>query len=48
LILFPLSIPRNASTLLFSSVSGVVCSMYLSISVATVFLADKTNIPNID
>jgi amino acid permease len=48
LILFPLSIPRTASSLTFSSLIGVLCSAYLSIAVATVFFSDKTYIPSIN
>ena len=47
-ILFPLSIPRTASALTFSSLIGVLCSAYLSIAIATVFLTDKSYIPSIN
>ena len=48
LILFPLSIPRTASSLTFSSFIGVLCSAYLSIAIATVFFSDKSYIPSIN
>ena len=41
-ILFPMSVPRNASALRFSSLMGVLCSMYLSLAVVVVFFTDKT------
>jgi amino acid permease len=47
LVLFPLSIPRTASALTFSSMIGVLCSAYLSIAVATVFFSDKDYVPSI-
>lgn len=47
LILFPLSIPRKASALTFSSLIGVICSAYLSIAIATVFFSDKEYVPSI-
>ena len=48
LILFPLSIPRTASALTFSSLIGVLCSAYLSIAVATVFFSDKEYVSSIE
>ena len=47
-ILFPLSIPRSASSLTFSSLIGVLCSAYLSIAIATIFFSDKSYIPSIN
>jgi len=46
LILFPMSIPRNASALRYSSLLGVLCSMYLSLAVTIVFFTDKDIVPN--
>jgi amino acid permease len=40
-ILFPMSIPRNASALRFSSLFGVLCSMYLCVAVVIVFFTDE-------
>lgn len=40
-ILLPLSIPRKVNKLRFSSLFGVLCSMYLCISVTAVFFTDK-------
>lgn len=37
-ILFPMSIPRSVNALRFSSVFGVVCSMYLAVAVMILFL----------
>jgi len=45
-ILFPMSIPRNASALRFSSLFGVLCSMYLCVAVVIVFFTDKTVVPS--
>jgi amino acid permease len=36
-ILFPMSIPRSASVLRFSSLFGVLCSIYLGLAVFSVF-----------
>jgi amino acid permease len=40
-IAFPMSIPRNASSLRFSSLFGVLCSMYLCIAVTLTFFLNK-------
>ena len=45
-ILLPMSIPRNASALRFTSLFGVLCSMYLCIAVVIVFFTDKTMVPD--
>jgi amino acid permease len=45
-ILFPMSIPRNASSLRFSSLFGVLCSMYLCLAVTFVFFTNKTIVPD--
>jgi len=45
LILLPMSIPRNASALRFSSLFGVLCSMYLCVAVVIVFFTDKDVVP---
>jgi len=45
-IMMPMSIPRNASTLRYSSLFGVLCSMYLCIAVVIVFYTDKTLVPD--
>jgi len=39
-VMFPMSIPRNASALRYSSLFGVLCSMYLCIAVVIVFYTD--------
>jgi len=44
-LLFPMSLPRNASALRFSSLFGVLCSMYLSLAVTCVFFTDKKLVP---
>jgi len=41
-ILFPMSIPRKVSALRFTSLLGVICSMYLSLAVMSVFLKKDT------
>ena len=46
-ILFPMSIPRNVSALRYFSLTGVLCSMYLSLAVAGVFLNNRTLVPSI-
>jgi len=46
LVLFPMAIPRNASALRYSSLAGVLCSMYLSLAVTFVFFFDKTVVPD--
>lgn len=47
LILFPMSIPRSINALRFSSLFGVLCSMYLSLAVTSVFFSDKTLVPDV-
>jgi len=42
-ILLPMSIPRNVSALRYFSLAGVLCSMYLSLAVAGVFLKNKND-----
>lgn len=46
LILFPMAIPRSVNKLRFSSLFGVLCSMYLCIAVTIVFFSDKTVVPS--
>jgi amino acid permease len=46
-VLFPLSLPRNASALRYTSLVGVLCSMYLSLTVTIVFLFDRDIVPDI-
>lgn len=46
LILFPMSIPRSVNALRFSSLFGVLCSMYLCITVTVVFFTDKDIVPD--
>ena len=41
LMLFPMSIPRSINALRFSSLFGVLCSVYLSLAVFFVFYCDK-------
>jgi amino acid permease len=38
IILFPMSLPRDLNSLRFSSTFGVICSMYLSVAVMSLFL----------
>jgi len=45
-IMFPMSIPRNASALRFSSLLGVVCSVYLCLAIFCVFFLDKKIVPD--
>ena len=45
-ILFPMSVPRNASALRFTSLFGVLCSMFLCFAVILVFFTDKTMVPS--
>lgn len=40
-VLFPLSIPRSISALRYSSLFGVLCSIYLVLAVIIVFWVDK-------
>ena len=40
-----MSIPRSASALRFSSLFGVLCSMYLSLAVLCVFFSNKELVP---
>jgi hypothetical protein len=41
-----MSIPRNISALRFSSLFGVLCSMYLSIAVTCTFFMNKKVVPD--
>jgi hypothetical protein len=41
-IVFPLSLARNPSALVFSSGFGVLCAIYLSIAVTIVFIIDDS------
>jgi len=45
-ILFPMSIPRSASALRFTSLFGVLCSMYLCLGVTGVFFGSRTVVPD--
>lgn len=45
-LLFPMSLPRSVNALRFSSLFGVLCSMYLSLAVTCVFWTDKTVVPD--
>ena len=45
-MLFPMSIPRSINALRFSSLFGVLCSVYLSLAVFFVFYCDKEMVPN--
>ena len=44
-IMLPMSITRSASALRFTSLFGVICSMYLSVAVMAVFFSDKAVVP---
>lgn len=41
-----MSIPRNASALRFSSLFGVLCSIYLSLAVFCIFFSDRDIVPS--
>ena len=45
-LLFPLSLPRSINALRFSSLFGVLCSVYLSLAVFFVFYCDNTLVPD--
>lgn len=47
LILFPMSIPRTVNALRFSSLFGVLCSMYLCVTVTLVFFSNRDIVPDI-
>lgn len=47
LILFPMSIPRTVNALRFSSLFGVLCSMYLCITITIVFMSNRSIVPDI-
>jgi hypothetical protein len=47
-LLLPMSIPRNVSALRYFSLTGVLCSMYLSLAVACVFFIDKNKVADIN
>ena len=40
-MLFPMSVPRQVNALRFTSLLGVMCSIYLCVAVAIVFFIDK-------
>lgn len=41
-----MSIPRTINALRFTSLFGVLCSMYLALAVVGVFFCDKTVVPD--
>lgn len=41
LLLIPCSMPRNLSNLKFASLIGVICSIFLAMSISTVFFTDR-------
>ena len=41
-----MSLPRSASSLRYSSLFGVLCSMYLCLAVTCVFFVDKSLVPD--
>ena len=45
-MLFPMSIPRSINALRFTSLFGVLCSVYLSLAVFFVFYCDKEVVPD--
>ncbi|CDW80480.1 UNKNOWN [Stylonychia lemnae] len=45
-ILFPISLPRSINQLRFSSVFGVLCSVYLCIAVIILFWTNKALVPD--
>ena len=44
-LLFPMSLPRSINALRFSSLFGVLCSVYLTLAVFFVFYCDKEIVP---
>jgi len=46
LVLFPMSIPRSVNALRFSSLFGVLCSMYLCLAVTLVFFTNRSIVPS--
>jgi len=46
LILFPMSIPRSVNKLRFTSLFGVLCSMYLCLAVTIVFFTNRDIVPD--
>ena len=46
LVLFPISLTRSVNALRYSSLFGVLCSMYLCIAVTFVFFIDKDVVPD--
>ena len=47
-ILFPISVPRKVNILRYSSLSSVICSIYLSIAVFLIFFIDKNVVPDMN
>jgi len=45
-MLLPMSIPRSINALRFTSLFGVLCSVYLTLAVFFVFYCDKELVPN--
>ena len=45
-VLLPMSIPRSVNALRFTSLFGVLCSMYLCLAVTAVFFTNKTIVPS--
>jgi len=45
-ILFPMAIPRSVNALRFTSLFGVLCSMYLCLAVTGVFFTNRTIVPD--
>ena len=44
--MFPMSIPRNASALRFTSIFGVFCTLYLCLTVTIVFFFNEQIVPD--
>lgn len=45
-VLFPMAIPRSVNALRFTSLFGVLCSMYLCMAVTGVFLNNRLIVPD--
>jgi amino acid permease len=44
--MFPMSIPRNISALRFSSLFGVLCTLYLTLTVMFLFFFNRDLVPS--
>lgn len=46
LVCFPISLPRTASQLRYSSMFGVICTIYLDLALAFIFLFNRELVPS--